>query len=432
MRVFAIPLLALALTCSQQREEPVAQTAPTAPAGAPSAQPAPVVHFAERPTLEQAIALEPLPIDEHQSQLTPLLARRPDYIATINTERPVSHHSYLYERRRSGHWLAHVYRQGDGANEEISYGNLRTGASFTVRRNDAGEITTLWVAQTPGGQRANWELPQEPTSETGSFLGERCTIWRAPTADTPGVQSLSESCLTDDGVQLWEQRRVVGHPRNPPYTTGRVEVASISRGRIAPNLARPPREIFEWSFWRERAARVAASVSGHDTPPDHTIWYESEREAEQGNVIRAQYRDNVRMHLSHQWYRFGATREFAYEAPGLRMNARMRSGLNPGRELSISISSQPLRWRPDPAVTQRDPMPEVILHRRCFWTSLRNPPEDGFSRACWTDDGYVLAQSRAGRGGASGESAVRLNETRPTASLTPPREFFDWMRALAE
>jgi hypothetical protein len=221
----------------------------------------------------------------------------------------------------------------------------------------------------------------------------------------------------------------MGHPTSPPYTAGRVEVSSLTRGHIDRALTRPPPEIFEWSYWRERITNQGAQT---DVAPDHTIWYESGRQAEQGNVIPAQHRDNVRLRITHQWHRVGNSRGFSYEAPGLQMHATISSGVTTWRQLTISTYNRALRWRPDPAAMQRDPTPENIVGRRCYWQSPRQPPEDGWSRSCWTADGYILAYERAGRAGRSGAIAVRLSTTRPSQSLTPPREFFDWMRAIAE
>ena len=390
-----------------------------------------MAQFTAAPSLEQAVALQALPAEHEQTALSQHLASGPDYIATINTERPVSHHPYIYERRRSGHWLAIVYRNGDGSNEAVSYTNLRTGATFGVNRNDAGEITGLSIRQVDVGAIIHQELPPEQTTETGMLLGERCTIWRSPRTEAPGSQSLAESCITDDGIELWQQRRYVGHPSRPPYTTGRTEVASITRGRIDPTLARPPREIVEWSYWRDRA--VAPAIPSDDVPPDHTIWYESGREAERGDVSRAQYRDNVRTRLTHLWYQHRATRTFSYDAPGLRMDARFMSGENEWRELNINVANaRRMTWRPNPATTQRDPTPQRILGRRCYWISPTNPPHDADSSACWTDDGYVLAEAIFNRGSHRGGPAVRLDTTRPAAPLTPPPELFDWTRAVAD
>jgi hypothetical protein len=184
VRFIAILLVGLAAACSPQD---AAQITPPTPAG--TAQVAPLTtRFPEIPTLEQAIAAEPLPSDAPRSEIARLLDQGPDYVAPLHTERPVSHHGYLYERRRSGQWIADVWRNGDGTNEQIGYTNLRTGATFTIARRADGEISNVWIQQ-----RSELEPPLELTSETSTFLGENCTIWRTHVAATPGFQSLNES-----------------------------------------------------------------------------------------------------------------------------------------------------------------------------------------------------------------------------------------------
>ncbi|MEQ1811224.1 MAG: hypothetical protein ABL889_14935 [Terricaulis sp.] len=425
MRYLAIPLLSLALACSEHREPPA--IAPSAQPTSQHEQPERLVHFIDTPTLEQAIALGALPTDAPQSELARHLNQGPDYDAVLNNVDPASSTVFVAERRRSGHWIANIWNSDRTGRQEISYTNLNTGADISVARIADGEITNVWIKQlnddTP---------PLERTTETSTFLGERCAIWRARPLDTPGLQSIGESCITNDGIQLWWQTRNVGHPTIAPYVSRRVEVASLTRSPVDAARSRPPRVIFNWAYWRDRSARIASTLAPGDAPPDHTIWYGRQRNAENGNVVRAQYRDNVRMRLSHQWYEYGSERELRYEAPGVSMFATIRAGTNPVRTITIATQEQALSWRPDPVLMQRDPTPETILGRQCYWQTLRQPPHDAGGRSCWTDDGFILAEDWFGRGPGGGEVAVRLDTTRPAAPLVPPSELFTWIRAIAE
>jgi hypothetical protein len=349
---------------------------------------------------------------------------RGDYIAILETERPVSHHPYLYERRRSGNWIADVWRRGDGTQEEITYFNAVTGASVVVGRDAAGEIRTVSVTQASDSSFDTLE----PTEERDVHLGESCTIWRARPRP-PGAQMLRESCVTDDGVELWSQMRHSGHPTRPGYTSGRVEVSSLSRRRIAPTLARPPREVFNWAYWRERAAS-GVQPAPTDTPPDHSVWFEDGREAASGRVIREQYSQNTSFTVRRAWHQQGESYDYAWVAPGLSVHGRMDTDRNARRQLDISLSVPHRGWRPDPATVVREQPPQTILGRQCYWLTPRNPPEDAFGSACWTDDNIVLARMRAGRGGRQGEAAVRLDMGAPRAPLEPPPQVFAWARAV--
>src|SRR5262245_40904438 len=67
------------------------------------------------PSLQQATAFPMISTAPPDSwRLRQMAGRKSvDYAAILKTERPVSHHYYLYERRRSGNWIADVRRRGD-------------------------------------------------------------------------------------------------------------------------------------------------------------------------------------------------------------------------------------------------------------------------------------------------------------------------------
>lgn len=422
MRSFCLAFALVVAACARA-EDPAPRVSTPAASAAQSV--ASNALFAETPSLEEALAFGDIPTAPPQSWRFRQNAHTGgDYIAMLDTERPVSHHFYPYERRRSGNWIADVWRRGDGTQEEISYFNVATGASVGVTRDAAGQIRVVEITQASDYRHNSLE----PTEEHDVHLGENCTIWRA-LPRPPGAQTLRESCVTDDGVELWSQARHTGHPTRPAYTSDRVEISSLSRRNVDPALARPPREILNWAYWRARAADAAQEVS-RDTPPDHSVWFEDQREAEYGRVILAQYRRNARATLTRTWYLQGNHYDYALHMPGLRAEARIEAGLNTRRELRISFSDGPRGWRPDPAHYERNPTPHLILGRRCYTHTLRNPPDHGGGSDCWTNDNLVLARTHGGRGGPSGETAVRLEMGAPPAPLAPPPELFAWARAV--
>jgi hypothetical protein len=431
MRSAFIALICLAAACSDAAQEPTSPASqaarptrpmPARPQPRPSESP-----FAETPTLEQAVAFATVPTSVPDSGRVRQMPGREaaDYIAVIETERPVSHHHYRYEQRRSGDWIADVWRSGDGTRETISYFNARTGATVEVARDTAGEIAGVTIEQRDD---YSWDR-SGPTGEHGVHLGERCDIWRT-IPRPPGSQLLTDTCLTADGVALYSRTFSTGHPTMPDSEINRVELSSLSRQRVDPALARPPREVFDWAYWQARAASVTV-VAPASAPPNHTIWYQETREADHGRVILAQYRNGGRSELSHAWHSHGSEHSYSLEASGLNLRAVVRSGTNTHRSLRISLSNAVQGWRPDPATVERAATPEIILARPCYWLTPRNPPHDAWWQSCWTEDNFVLAREHGGRGGRSGEVAVRLTPGAPRA-LTPPPQIFTWAREMRD
>jgi hypothetical protein len=341
-----------------------------------------------------------------------------DYIAALATERPVSHHFYLRERRRSGNWIAELWRQESGGREEVSYFNVKTGALVNVQRDEIGQIVGVTITQ-----RADYKDDRrEPTGEHKIHLGERCEVWRSPRSG-PGIYMLRESCVTNDGVELWSRafssnKQEIGSP---------VKVSSLSRKRVDPNTTRPPRELFDWAYWQARASSTAA-VRSANAAPDHSVWFEESRTAERGFVIAARYKNNWRSELSRRWFDGNSSHECRLQTPSLHLHALVGTGQSAPRELSISIVRWAPAWRPDATTIERDINPQTILGRQCYWLRPRNPPSDVDWQDCWTDDNLVLARQHSTRGGAYSVTAVRLDETKPRAPLAPPPEIFAWAR----
>jgi hypothetical protein len=420
MRLARVALMCLAAACSDASPPPPVAQSSLVPAALQ--QGAFVPPFAETPSLEAAVAFTAIPTDPPDTWLTRQTRDREaaDYIAVIEMERPVSHHPYIYEQRRSSDWIATVWRRGDGSREELSYFNVRTGAGVGIQRNDVGEIYGVTIEQSDDFI----DDRREPTEEHAVHLGEECTVWRTVPRPGLGFRALIESCVTGDGIELWTREIGINHPTRPDYVRPRMHVSSLRRGPVDPSLARPHSEWFEWSYWRARAAAIAADTTSTNAPPDHSIWYEEHRTAQRGRVILAQYRNNWRGELSHEWYERGNSHGYSLLAPGLRIDAQVSGGHSIRRSVNISVGPTPIRWRPDPSTVTRGES-QTILGRRCHWLTPRNPPEDAFWRDCWTDDNYVLARTRHGRAGGSGEVAVRL-EAAPRDTPQPPPEIFNW------
>lgn len=427
MRPAIIAFIVCLMACSETERAPAPSRQDELPVTSTSEQPPLVMTFTETPSLEQAVAFTDMPTEAPQSWRIQQMSgvEGADYIALLEIEpNPVSHHPYLYTVRRSGDWVAYVWRNGDGTNESVSYYNVKTGAGIGTRFNQAGEIRTLTIRQ----QADDIDDRRVPTGEHTAHLGERCAIWRSQPRG-PGFQSLSESCITNDGIELWLRTIGTGHPTRPDYVRLRWQVSSLRRGHIDPSLARPRPEWFDWSYWRARATALAAISD--NTPPDHTIWFEDQVTARRGRVIMEQYRNNWRTSLSHHWYEIGNSHAYTLQGPNLSLVAQSDAGHRVYRSVEIELTSHPLRWRPDPAIVRRDGA-DTIIGRRCHWLRPINPPEDASWSECWTDDNFVLARSRFGRAGGSGEHAVRLDTSSPTGPFAPPRSVLEWARAMAD
>src|SRR5262249_51995350 len=134
---------------------------------------------------------------------------------------------------------------------------------------------------------------------------------------------------------------------------------------------------------------------------------------------------------SHRWYQSNSTHEYELSAAGIKLRVSVENGVRTRRELSIHVV-QPEAWRPDPASVDRDPAPQIVLGRRCYWHRPRNSPADAVERVCWTDDNLTPARQSVTRGGVSTVTAVRLDLTAPAAPIEPPPEIFAWAREVTK
>jgi len=301
------------------------------------------------PSLEQAVAFPAISTAPPDSWRVRQMATRKsvDYTALLEGERPVSHHYYLYERRRGGDWIAEVWRRGDGTGEEVGHFNTKTGAHVTVRRDEAGQIISVTLEQ-----RDDYSFDRrEPTGERVVHGGESCEVWRSR-AQGPGAHVLYDSCVTNDGIELWSRAysstgQALGHP---------VTVSSLSRAQVDLDTVKPPPEAFDWSYWRARAADSGVAASG-DAPPDHSVWFREIRTPEQGLVIAAHYKSNWRVEHSGRWYKASNSHDYHLQGPGIDLRASADGGGTTRRSVSISAARAVPGWRPDPARVDRDADP---------------------------------------------------------------------------
>src|SRR5262249_55248079 len=97
------------------------------------------------------------------------------------------------------------------------------------------------------------------TGERQTYLGETCTVWEVSRtiSEAPGgSNSFHLSCITDDGIELW-QRSIYGSNETTPTMATRVE-----RRPVAADEVKPPRSLLMLDWWDRDAP---STISGTET-----------------------------------------------------------------------------------------------------------------------------------------------------------------------
>jgi hypothetical protein len=244
-------------------------------------------------------------------------------------------------------------------------------------------------------------------------------VWRTR-EPVYGSNVSHQSCITDDGIALWE-KTLHGSDVLSPISS--IEASRIERRPVAPEEVQPPRALLALDWWD-------LDLPSFNTPstPDHeTIMELSGPSLDTAKSIRAtrrlgpwQFRDET----------IGARRSIVITHDSFRMQfsyASDESGapkqLSITRPDTISVSSGLMT-----ALQMTDlHRSERILGESCHWFDMLPGVASAGHRSCLTSDGILLKDIFSGRGMREQEwTAVRLTR-RPILldEIKPPAELLD-------
>jgi len=260
------------------------------------------------------------------------------------------------------------------------------------------------------------------TGERQTRLGETCTVWEVsrPGKEAPSGSGLFHlSCVTDDGIELW-QRSIYGS-----NVIASAEATRVERQTVGSDEVKPPRSLLVLGWWDRDAP---STIPGHET-----IMELSGQSADAGKSIRT-------THQRGQWRSMeetvsGVRRRLEIAHDSGRMSFEYAwDELGPPKQLTIIRPAS----TPEGIATTTSAMwndtnrSETILGETCRWFGMMTMSDVGRSR-CLTNGGVVLKDHWRWRG-LEGPAVVQewtavrmtqrpvtLDEIKPSAELLDPR-----------
>lgn len=293
---------------------------------------------------------------------------KPGFSSTRTDHRTVMHHSGWVR-------VSRIVEQRSVEPEYHGPGPV----SVTVMR-DGLTITNLIVRR--GADKhvnSDWSQNVVKTGERGSLLGESCEIWDVARSTLPASGFQRLSCVTVDGIELWNRFIFDDKTTGPSY-----EATQIKRQPVPPNEVRPPLDWLNLNTW---SANPKGAPQSSVTLPDVTVILRSEDETGAWEFKES----TVRQH--HPWtyqevlLKDGRRRlSFLNGAVHLGIDVETNTANEPA-QLQISKWSEP--YRVNPVRLDRE---ETVLGERCSWFDMTPGQQDAGHTRCQTADGIALKE----------------------------------------
>jgi hypothetical protein len=342
------------------------------------------------------------------------IAPQPDYVVTMSerlfamdVKRSVTHHGDWTRVDRIGeHYRSTNYYSVNGA---VAVHDQRSALVTSFAR---------------GIDLSYRDYRPRNTGERQARLGETCTVWEVSRTitDAPGGSNYFHlSCITDDGIELW-QRSIYGS--NVTST----EATRVERRPVTADEVKPPRSLLMLDWWDRDApstipgAETMMELSAKSVGAGKSIRitrqrgpWQSIEETVSGVRRRLEIvHDSDRRHFEYVWDESSAPKRLSIDRPPS----------TPGDTASASFAM----WNE----TDRS---ETILGETCRWFYLVTTGDFSRSR-CLTNDGVVLKDHQQWRAEMKQEMVVRewtairltrrpisLDEIKPPADLLEPQRW---------
>lgn len=346
---------------------------------------------------------------------TPPGVSPPDYVATMVE----SEHGKAVAKRK-------VTYHGDWTRIDRTGGSYRSVAYFSINGvvgvYDQNSLSLTSFSR--GFNLSYRDYRPRNTGERQTHLGENCTVWevsRSSTDAPSGSASFHLSCITDDGIELW-QRSIYGS-----NTITSAEATRVERRPVTADVVKPPRSLLILDWWdREAAPKMSGTetmmeLSGETADAGKSIRITRQRGQWQSieettNGVRRRLeivRDSDRRGFEYTWDEYGKPQRLSITRPAS----------TPEDTATIT-----------PAMWSDVNRTETILGVTCRWFSLMTMGDFSRSR-CLTNDGVVLKDhqqwSAVERHGMVVRNWAAIHMTRRPIGIDeikPPAELLDPQR----
>ncbi len=223
------------------------------------------------------------------------------------------------------------------------------------------------------------------TDRLQSFLNETCRIWNMPFGIDANAPMLRESCVTDDGIELWH--KLISHRG---LLIGHIEATSVERRTVGDMEMLPPADLLNLKSWG--VTDDAPSIG--KTPTDFEIILRPIANASEPapNLTKTVRR-------SFPWSRTETTTteyrrlEFDHAAAKLRLEI----GGFPDAFRYLHILRYDSSWDGE-TVGEKLNRTETVLGESCDWYDRHPRMMDASLHQCRASDGIVLKEISGSRG----------------------------------
>ena len=341
------------------------------------------------------------------------ISPRPDYVVTM-AERPFA---FDVERRVTNHgdWTR-VDRIGNGYRWLHYY-----FANGTVAVSDGGSASSRFFSR-GGADLSRRNRRPRSTGEQQTHLGETCTVWEVSRFGAPrGPGPFDLSCVTDDGIELWQRSIYDGRIFSFANST------RVERRPVTVDEVKPPRTLLTLDWWDRIAPTEASAISGYEI-----VLELSSQSVSAGNSIRTTRQRGPWQSMEETVSGVRRRLEIAHNSDWMSFEHVWGESGAPER-LTIT---QPASATEDTATSRtmwiEMERSETILGETCRWFYLMTNGVSGRSR-CLTNDRVVLKDRREWRTIEERDVVqewiavritrrpVNLDEIKPPAELLDPR-----------
>ena len=263
-----------------------------------------------------------------------------------------------------------------------------------------------------GGDATSSATQRIRTDKLQTFLNETCRVWNITYRIDAHTRMQRESCVTQDGIELWHKLLSQGG-----ILLSYVEATSLERRPITDAEILPSANLLNLESWGVTDKRDWATVP---RPVDfETTFRLFGAEPKSTAEIRKTVRRNF------PWLRTETTAdryrrvEFKHDPASLHLDFR---GERTSAFNKLRISRYDSAFDEE-RVAQKMDLAETIVGERCDWFDLRPGIMDANWYQCRSKDGIVLKETLTSMGSRTTFEAVELR--RATASIpvaTPPDE----------
>ena len=343
------------------------------------------------------------------------ISPQPDYVVTMSerlfamdVKRSVTHHGDWTRVDRIGeHYRSTNYYSVNGA---------------VAVHDQRSSLLTSFARSVDLSHR---DYRPRNTGERQTHIGETCTVWEVSRSitDAPGgSNSFHLSCVTDDGIELW-QRSIYGS-----NVTTTAEATRVERRPVTADEVKPPRSLLMLDWWdRDAPSAIAGTETMMELSAESVGAGKSIRITRQRGPWQS-IEETVsgvrrRLEIVHDSDRRGF--DYAWDESGAP--DRLTISRPPSTPESTATASSAM-W----GETNRS---ETILGETCRWFYLMTNGYSGRSR-CLTNDGVVLKDHHQWRSVVTDKMMVRewtavrmtrrpigLDEIKPPVELLEPQRW---------